>query len=54
MIRRIIPVVYVLIGAVIASQHGYFASLTTIRTIASAILAIVAWPLVLFGVNFRI
>lgn len=50
----IIVVVYVLIGAVVASQNNYFATLNTLTGVVSAILAILLWPLVLLGVNVTI
>jgi hypothetical protein len=54
MIRRIVPIVYLLIGVLVASQHGYLANVTTPGRILSAILAIVLWPLVLFGIHLTI
>jgi hypothetical protein len=53
-LRQIVMVVYLLVGVLIASQNGYFVDLTSIRFILSAVLAIVLWPLVLFGVNLTI
>jgi hypothetical protein len=52
--RGIIPVIYVIIGAVIAQQHHYFAHLNSLAQVASAALAIVLWPLVLLQVNLHI
>jgi hypothetical protein len=52
--RGIIPVIYVIIGAVIAQQHHYFAHLNSFAQVASAALAIVLWPLVLLQVNLHI
>ena len=54
MIRRILPLVYVLIGVVVAASHGYLAHLTTASRIVSALLAILLWPLVLFGIHIAI
>jgi hypothetical protein len=50
----ILIVVYVLIGAVVASQNNYFATLNTLTGVVSAILAILLWPLVLLGVNLNV
>lgn len=47
-------VIYLIIGAVIASSHGYLNDLVTLGHILSALLAIVLWPLVLFGANLHL
>lgn len=54
MIRRVVPVVYLLIGLLVAYQHGYLAGATTPGRILSILLAVVLWPLVLLGVHFSI
>ena len=54
MIRRILPIVYLVIGVLVASQHGYLTSLSTIGRIVSAALAILLWPLVLIGIHLTI
>jgi hypothetical protein len=54
MIRRIVPVVYLLIGVLVASQHSYLTNLTTLNRILSAVLAVVLWPLVLLGIHLNI
>ncbi len=46
--------IYLVIGGVIASTHHYFAHLSTVRQIGSAILAIVFWPLILLGISLHI
>lgn len=53
-LRRIIPLAYLIIGLVVASQHGYFTHLTTFGRILSAVLAVLLWPLVLLGVQLTI
>jgi hypothetical protein len=54
MLRRIVPLVYLVIGVLIAAQHNYLAHLSTVGRVLSAALAIVLWPLVLFGVHMTI
>lgn len=54
MMRRILPVIYLVIGLVVAGSEGYLSSLKSAGGILSALLAIVLWPLVLFGVHFTI
>ncbi|MDP9233116.1 MAG: hypothetical protein M3P01_01005 [Actinomycetota bacterium] len=47
-------VVYVIIGVIVAAGHHYFEHLDAARPIASAVLAVVLWPLVLLGVSFHL
>ena len=54
MIRRIVPIVYLLIGLLVAYQHSYLTNLTTLGRLLSAALAVVLWPLVLLGVHLNI
>ena len=54
MFRRFIPVVYLVIGLIVAEQHNYLAPLDTINHILSAALAILLWPLLLLGINLNI
>jgi len=53
-VRTILSIVYIVIGFVVAATHHYFVHLTTIRPIASAIFAVLLWPLVLFGVSLHL
>jgi len=54
MLRRVIPIVYLVIGIVVAAQRQDLTSLSTLGRIATAVLAILLWPLVLLGVNLTI
>ena len=47
-------VIYLLIGVVLAINHGYFGQPMTLSSLLSGILAILLWPLLLFGVNLHI
>jgi hypothetical protein len=51
MLIRIAPVVYLVIGLLVAAQHNYFTDVNTISRVLSAALAVIFWPLVLIGVN---
>jgi hypothetical protein len=53
-LRTLVLVVYIVIGVVVASSHHYFVHLNAPRPIVSAVLAVVLWPLVLFGVNLHL
>jgi hypothetical protein len=50
----ILFVVYLVIGLVVAVNHHYFNHLGSVKPIVSAVLAVVLWPLILFGVNLHI
>ena len=54
MFRSLTGVIYLLIGVVVASTHHYLRHLDGLRPIASAILAVVLWPLVLLGANLHL
>jgi hypothetical protein len=47
-------VVYLIVGVAVASSHHYFTELHTLREIASALLAVGLWPLILVGINLHI
>jgi hypothetical protein len=51
--RFIVVFLYLIVGIVIAWDHGYLA-LSILRAIGSALLAIFLWWLVLLGVNLHI
>ena len=50
-ISSLVSIVWVVVGLIVASGHGYFAHLTAVMPILSAILAVLLWPLILLGVN---
>ncbi len=54
MIRNIAIIVYLVVGAVVANSHHYLAHLTSVTAVLSAVLAVVLWPLVLFGVSLHL
>jgi hypothetical protein len=47
-------VIWLVIGIVIASAHHYFTHASTLKPIASAVLAVALWPLVLLGINLHV
>lgn len=55
-VRRLLMAVYVLIGLLVAADHNYLrgARLDSLEGILEALLAVVLWPLVLFGVSMRL
>jgi len=50
----IVGLAWTVVGLIVASGHGYFAHLTAVMPILSAILAVLLWPLILLGVNLHI
>jgi hypothetical protein len=54
MLRTVLFVVYIVVGVIVASGHHYFAHLDAVKPIVSAVLAVLLWPLVLFGVSLHI
>ncbi|MGZ6544526.1 MAG: hypothetical protein ACXVEI_04365 [Actinomycetota bacterium] len=53
-VRAILFVLYIIIGVVLAASHHYFVHLDALKPIASAVLAVLLWPLVLFGVSLHL
>jgi hypothetical protein len=51
---RLLGLVYLVIGIVVAATHHFFSHLGTVKLIFSAILAVALWPLVLLGVNLHL
>ena len=56
MFRRpsFVGLVYIIVGVAVAANKDYFEDLDTIRRIASAVLAVVLWPLLLLGIDLHI
>ena len=53
-LSKVVLIAYVVVGGFVASSHHYFAHLGSVKHIASAVLAVFLWPLVLLGINLRI
>ncbi len=49
-----LTVVYVVIGAFVAAANNYYRNLDDLEAVASAVIAILLWPLILIGVDIRI
>jgi hypothetical protein len=52
-LSSIVGIIYLIIGLIVASGHGYFKNLNRTMPILSAILAVLAWPLVLIGLDLH-
>lgn len=51
---NLLGLIYLIAGVLVAATDHYFRNLHSLRLIASAVLAIVLWPLVLLGVDLHI
>ena len=47
-------VVYLVLGVIVAMSQNYFDHLTTLGRLLSALVAVVLWPVLLFGIDIRI
>jgi hypothetical protein len=50
----LLPLIWIVIGLVVAATHHFFEHVGTIGAILSAILAVLLWPLILLGVKIAI
>ncbi|HEY6962913.1 MAG TPA: hypothetical protein VI408_13575 [Gaiellaceae bacterium] len=46
--------IYLIAGGIVAATHHYWSNLHTLKAVLSALLATIAWPLILVGVNLHI
>jgi hypothetical protein len=49
--RNLIWIAYVVIGVLVAADRNYFEHLGNVDNIASAILAVILWPLLVLDVD---
>ena len=49
----LLTIIYLAVGAFVASDHHYFENVNRIEEVAEAALAVVLWPLVLLDVSMR-
>ncbi len=54
LLGKVLLVVYVVVGLIVANSHHYFAHLDAFKPIVSAVIAVLLWPLILFGVSLHI
>lgn len=52
--RQLVGIAYLVIGIIVAADRNYFDHLGNVDNVASAILAILVWPLLLFGVDITL
>jgi hypothetical protein len=49
----LILLIYIVVGVIVAAMNDYFDALGNINNILEALVAVVAWPLVLVGVDIN-
>lgn len=50
----LVGLIYLVIGVIVAANHGYLGGIHNLDSLASALLAIFLWPLLFFGANLHI
>lgn len=53
-VTSLLSLAYIVIGFIVAASHHYFEHLNSVKPIASAALAVLLWPLILFGVSLHL
>ena len=51
---RLLVLIYVVIGVLVAAARNYFERLDSVRGIVSLLIAILVWPVIVFDVDVRI
>jgi len=52
--RNLIWIVYLIVGVVVAAGDDYFKNVDKFVDVLEAILAVLLWPLLLFGVDINL
>lgn len=47
-------IIWLIVGALLASSHHYLQNLNALRPVVSAALAVALWPLLLLGINLHV
>ena len=50
----LLTTLYLLVGVIVAATHNYFQNVHTLKTVVSAILAVILWPLLFLGITLHI
>ena len=51
---KIIMIVYLVVGVIVASAQGYLGDIGSLGDALNLLLAVILWPLLLVGVDFKI
>jgi len=47
-------IIWVIIGVIVAANHHFFTALNTVSQVATAILAVLLWPLIVLHIHIAI
>jgi hypothetical protein len=50
----LLPIVWIVVGVIVAATHHYFQHADTVRAVGSAVLAVLLWPLLFLGIDLHI
>jgi hypothetical protein len=50
----LIVALYLIVGIIVAIARGYFQNIGNVNSVLELLIAIVLWPLILFGVDINI
>jgi len=50
----LIPLIWLVVGVIVAATHHYFENADTLRQVGSAIIAVLVWPLIFLGIDLHI
>jgi hypothetical protein len=53
-VRSALLIAFLIVGVLVAQSHHYLRHLHAVKPIASAVLAVVLWPIVLLGANLHL
>jgi hypothetical protein len=53
-IRSVLVLAFLIVGVLVAQTHHYLRHLHAVKPIASAVLAVVLWPIVLLGADMHL
>ena len=53
-VRKLAWIGYIVVGVLVASQHDYYAHLSAVSEVVSAVVATALWPLLLFGAGLHL
>jgi hypothetical protein len=54
MLSSVLSIIYIIIGVIVAAGNNYFEHVDALKPLASAVLAVLLWPLILFGISLHL
>jgi hypothetical protein len=50
----LLPLIYLVVGILVAASHEYLRNVHTFNQFASAVLSVLLWPLLLIGIDLQV